>query len=286
MTQTNAASRRTTGLDADHAAIAAACGEGVGLCTIVGIEGAFSRRLGAQLAVLPSGGTVGSLSDGCLERQLASNLASCEGPHIVRYGKGSGKIDFRLPCGGGVDILLDPAPDRNAIRRVLDDITGRRATHLPLPSCPAMLRRHYLPPLRLRVFGEGPELEAVDRIAGAAGIETQILCKSDLSLGRASTLPPGDRWTAVLLLFHDHDWEAPLIEEALASDAFYIGAQGGENARLIRLAELMRRGVDEAEIARLRSPVGAVPACKTPQSLALSVVTEIVDLYEALHDRD
>ena len=149
-----------------------------------------------------------------------------------------------------------------------------------------MPRRHYLPPLRLRVFGEGPELEAVDRIAGAAGIETQILCKNDLSLGRASRLPPADRWTAVLLLFHDHDWEAPMIEEALASDAFYIGAQGGENARLIRLAELMRRGVDEAEIARLRSPVGAVPACKTPQSLALSVIAEIVDLYEALRDRD
>ena len=81
--------------DEDHLALAAACAAGVGLCTIVGIEGAFSRRLGAQLAVLPSGETVGSLSDGCLERQLASDLASCEKPQVVRYGKGSGKIDVK-----------------------------------------------------------------------------------------------------------------------------------------------------------------------------------------------
>ena len=62
--------------DEDHAALVAACEPGVGLCTIVGIEGSFSRRLGAQLAVLPDGTTVGSLSDGCLEAQLATDMLS------------------------------------------------------------------------------------------------------------------------------------------------------------------------------------------------------------------
>jgi len=41
--------------DDDRAALRAACEPGVGLCTIVGIEGSFSRRLGAQLAVGPDG---------------------------------------------------------------------------------------------------------------------------------------------------------------------------------------------------------------------------------------
>jgi len=271
---------------ADHAALAAARAHGAGLCTIVGIEGGFSRRLGAQMAVLPSGRTVGSLSDGCLERQLASDLLSCEAPRVMRYGKGSSNIDFRLPCGGGIDVLLDPAPDRLAVRSAMDRLAARQAAQLALPAPSPLRERRYLPRLRLRAFGEGPELDALDAIASAAEIETRILRKDALSLGRASTSPPADAWTAVVLLFHDHEWEAPLIEEALASDAFYVGAQGGENARLARVAELMRRGMDEGEIARVRSPIGAVPGCKTPQSLALSAVAEIVGLYEALHDRD
>jgi len=270
----------------DHEALSAARSDGVGLCTIVGIEGGFSRRLGAQMAVLPTGRTVGSLSDGCLERQLASDLAQCDAPRVVRYGRGSSRIDFRLPCGGGIDVLLDPTPDRAEVRRAIKELAARRLTYLDLPAPSPLRRRRYLPSLRLRVFGEGPEIDAVERIAEAAGVDSQIVPKSALSLGNSSKLPPVDAWTAVLLLFHDHEWEVPLIEEALSGDAFYIGAQGGENARLARVAELMRRGIDESEIARLRSPIGAVPGCKTPHALALSAMAEIVGLYDSLHDRD
>ena len=120
--------------DEDHAALVAACEPGVGLCTIVGIEGSFSRRLGAQLAVLPDGTTVGSLSDGCLEAQLATDMRGQAGPRVIRYGSGSAMVDFRLPCGGGLDILLDPAPDRFACREIVRMLDSRRPAILPLPS--------------------------------------------------------------------------------------------------------------------------------------------------------
>ena len=64
----------------DRSALRAACEPGVGLCTIVGIEGSFSRRLGAQLAVHPGGAITGSLADGCLEKQLASEVAAVSRP--------------------------------------------------------------------------------------------------------------------------------------------------------------------------------------------------------------
>ncbi len=67
----------------DHAALAAATGAGVGLCTIVGIEGGFSRRLGAQLAILPDSSTIGSLADGCLEAQLAADLRDTLLLHVL-----------------------------------------------------------------------------------------------------------------------------------------------------------------------------------------------------------
>ena len=267
----------------DHAALSAACETGVGLCTIVGIDGSFSRRLGAQLAVLPDGSTIGSLADGCLEAQLAADILTLEHPKVVRYGRGSPKIDFRLPCGGGLDILLDPAPDRADCRRAMEALVDRKPVRLALPDISPLPERRYLPSLRIAAFGEGPELTALAALAAAMGIELLSYDKDRLTLGRPAKDCQPDRWTAALLLFHDHEWELPLLEQALASEAFYVGAQGGENARIARTLALTERGVPEEHIARIRSPIGLIPSCKTPQTLALSALAEIVGQYERLH---
>ena len=270
--------------DADHAAIRAACEPGTALCTIVGIDGSFSRRVGAQLAVKPDGATIGSLSDNCLEAQLSADASAAVETTIVRYGAGSGKIDFRLPCGSGLDILIDPSPDRAACAGIVSALEERKSARLALPAPSPIPSRSYIPELELRVFGEGPELSAVGNLTKALDLRLRTFGKDDLRLGHASGLPPADRWTAILFLFHDHEWENALIEEALDSGAFYIGAQGGENARIARSMALLSLGVSEERLARLRSPVGAIASCKTPQSLALSCLAEIVGEYERLCD--
>lgn len=268
--------------DEDHTALAAACQPGVGLSTIVGIEGSFSRRLGAQLAVLPGGSTVGDLADGCLERQLATDMARYAGKRVVRYGRGSSMIDFRLPCGGGLDILLDPAPDRAACRSALDLLLTRRPARLAIEWGEHAFKRSYLPSLRVVVMGEGPELVAMASLCSAMKIDLEVFSKDDLVLGQSAREVRYDPWTACLLLFHDHEWELALLEQALASDAFYVGAQGGEKARLDRTMALTAHGMQEEQIARLTSPVGVMPACKSPRTLAISALSEIVDRYEQM----
>lgn len=268
--------------DEDHVALAAACQPGVGLCTIVGIEGSFSRSLGAQLAVLPDGITVGDLADGCLESQLASDMMQCAQRSVLRYGCGSSRIDFRLPCGGGLDILLDPKPDRMACRSALEALQLRRPARLTLESEGALLNRSYLPALKLVVLGEGPELDAVASLCSAMRIDVDVYSRDNLALGQAAPNVRYDPWTACLLLFHDHEWELVLLEQALASEAFYVGAQGGERARSDRILALAARGVPEEQIARLTSPIGLMPACKSPRTLALSALSEIVHRYEEI----
>lgn len=269
-------------LDEDHRALAAACKPGTGLCTIVDIEGSFSRRLGAQMAVLSTGDTVGSLADGCLEAQLSADIRSLDRPAISRYGRGSPKIDFRLPCGGGLDILLDPAPDRDACRNALAHLSNREPARLALPEISPLAERRYLPALQLVAMGEGPELQGLERLAHAMGIAIDARTKERLALGRPAPDCTFDPWTALVLMFHDHEWEPALLKQALAGDAFYIGAQGGENARIERSLTLAARGVCEEQIARIRSPVGLIPACRTPDALAISVLAEIVGQYERI----
>lgn len=280
----------------DQSALRAAAAEDVALCTIVGIEGSFSRRLGAQLAVGPNGAITGSLSDGCLEHELASEAeaARADGqPRLMRYGQGSPKIDFRLPCGSGLDILIDPSPDRVAIRAAVARLDDRKQTslQLPLPSdaAPGLLaERDYIPALRIVVFGEGPEMTSLAALAVAMGLPVEAHARQGhdggkLALGRAPDDVAIDPWSAIVLLFHDHEWEAAILKWAVDTPAFYIGAQGGKAAREARVEWLRAQGCDDAALARIQSPIGLIGRARDPAVLGLSVLAEIVGQYEAHH---
>ncbi|MFN7030159.1 MAG: XdhC family protein [Sphingopyxis sp.] len=274
---------------ADNAALNAAADGGCALCTIVRIEGSFSRQLGAQLAIRRDGTVIGSLADGCLEAQLVAEARQIDRPVVRLYGRGSEQIDFRLPCGSAIHILIDPAPDRAAIAQVARDLSERKPSvlALPLPDTgdQMLLRhRHYIPDLQIMALGAGPELEALTHLAKAAGVD---ICgygpdSAQLVLGRAPDLPAPDAWTTVILLFHDHEWERDVLRWALCSDAFYIGAQGGAVARQRRLEMLAEGGVSTDDLARIISPVGIFPQARQPATLALSVLSDIVSRYGAL----
>jgi xanthine dehydrogenase accessory factor len=276
----------------DHDALRHATANPAALCTIVGIEGSFSRRCGAQLAVAPDGTVVGDMADNCLDAELASQAVAAMRSgdvKLLRYGRDSPFIDFRLPCGSGLDILVDPAPDRSALARCVEDLTARTEAALPLPvpvgTNKALLReRRYMPALRLVIFGSGPECAALERLAAAQRV---IVDRRQPQQGLALNLWPSDlpvdEWTAVILLFHDHDWEHALLEVALRTPAFYIGAQGGAPAREERIERLIAAGHDDAAIARVRSPVGLIPSARDANVLALSILADIVGAYESLH---
>jgi xanthine dehydrogenase accessory factor len=156
------------------------------------------------VAVGPDGAITGSLADGCLEKQLASEIAAAEGPVVKRFGAGSELIDFRLPCGSGLDVLIDPEPDRDLCREAVERLDSREEAVMALPTLGLPMRR-YIPALRLQLFGEGPELEALLALAGAAGIDARAHGKDALALGRRPAGLAADAWTAVVLLFHDHE---------------------------------------------------------------------------------
>jgi xanthine dehydrogenase accessory factor len=104
--------------------------EGAVLAIIAGVEGPSYRPVGAAMTVLPSATRVGTLSSGCVEADIAIHAldaAEAGRPRIIRYGRGSPFIDIQLPCGGGLDILLLPNPDRVA----LAEIDRRRAAREP-----------------------------------------------------------------------------------------------------------------------------------------------------------
>lgn len=279
------------------------------LAIITGTQGPSYRSVGSLMAFLPNDRWVGSLSSGCIEADLAihARAALDDGqPRPILYGQGSPYMDIQLPCGGGLEILLVPQPDRRVLGQVIDTLANRQPSYLSvhretgvienidqseLSAVEQRLVVRYEPELRFFIFGKGPEAKTFAELSHAIGYQSLLLSPDSDTLDEAGTLlcpteklvgksiPPTiqfDAWSAVVLFFHDHDWEPPIIAEALNSDAFYIGAQGSQRARDARLAELMAMGIDARELDRVRGPIGLVPSARDPRTLAVSVMAEVL----------
>ncbi len=87
-----------------------------------------------------------------------------------------------------------------------------------------------------------------------------------------------DGRTVICVLTHDPKFDVPLLTEALRRPAAYIGAMGSRRTHEDRAARLREAGLTEAELSRLRSPVGLDLGARTPEEVAVSVAAEIVAL--------
>ncbi|MFJ9695200.1 XdhC family protein [Kitasatospora sp. NPDC101183] len=85
-----------------------------------------------------------------------------------------------------------------------------------------------------------------------------------------------DGRTVVCVLTHDAKFDVPLLERALRLPLGYVGAMGSRRTHRERLAKLREAGLGEAELARLRSPIGLDLGARTPEETAVSVAAEIV----------
>jgi xanthine dehydrogenase accessory factor len=87
---------------------------------------------------------------------------------------------------------------------------------------------------------------------------------------------PLTRSTAVAMLTHDPKLDDPALKLALPSPAFYVGALGSRTTQAKRRQRLLDEGMTEAELDRLRGPIGLEIEAHTPEEIALSIMAEIV----------
>ncbi len=289
-------------------------GRRVALVTIIELDGPFSRPLGAQLAVAEDGRFAGSISGGCLEAALAEEAVRAlqEGRNrILRYGRGSPYIDVRLPCGGGISLHVNAAPDLEILREAVARGRRREAFAMafeirsertsitlgsaPRPSIPDMFSRAFRPRLRMVLAGRGWEVVAMARLARMWDSEIVVASQEPATLdycrGYADqlislTTPvnapdlPLDAHTALACLFHEHEWETALLLDALRSPAFYVGALGSRRAQEQRAVALRELGAGPDDLARLKAPIGMFPSMD-PRGIALSALSDIVAVYQS-----
>lgn len=279
------------------------------LAIITGIDGPSYRPLGATMAVFGASDWTGTLSSGCIEADIALHaMAALDSGETVtlRYGAGSPFVDIQLPCGGGLEVTLVPNPSSQCLSDVASRHEARRICALAVdPENSAMSVQEdgqtgwhegkfvvrFQPEIQFFVFGKGPEAATFSGLVQTSGYPNILLSGDEETLAfgakagsrtrhlTSAAFPADlhpDRFSAVVLFFHDHDWEPPILHTALATEAFYVGAQGSRRAAEERRAALRAMGTSEPDIERLRGPIGLILSVRDARKLAVSVLAEIL----------
>jgi xanthine dehydrogenase accessory factor len=194
---------------------------------------------------------------------------------------------------------LDAAVDDDARGMLAQGLTGQRhygpEGERRLDDLSVFVHS-FAPPPRLLVFGAIDFAAAVARVGAFLGYRVTV-CDARPVFATPKRFPEADevvvKWphkfleeergtiderTAICVLTHDPKFDVPLLEVALRTDAGYIGAMGSRRTHDDRLARLREAGLTEAELGRLRSPIGLDLGARTPEETAVSIAAELVQL--------
>lgn len=286
-------------------------GEQVALVTLIKIEGAAPRHVGAQMVVTRSGKAAGYISGGCLENALvdeAVDAITTKTNKRLRYGQDSPFLDFKLPCESGLEFFINQNISTPLIVQMAGHIQKRSpfllktnledgsATIFPALKTEPKLKnglrgqvfdKIYIPQTRLLLFGSGPTYERLVALAPETGFALESYSTTSEQVGSAVThhhlrtpksIPTieTDPWTAAILAFHDHEWEIPILSQLLKTDCFYIGAIGNRKVAKDRTAALKDIGFTDKECERLTNSAGLLKGAKEANSLALGILSEIL----------
>ncbi len=194
---------------------------------------------------------------------------------------------------------LDAAVDDDARGMLAQGLTGQRhygAEGERRLDDLTVFVHSFAPPPRLLVFGAIDFAGAVARIGKFLGYHVTV-CDARPVFATRKRFPDADevvvKWphkflqenadaiderTAICVLTHDPKFDVPLLEVALRTGAGYVGAMGSRRTHEDRLDRLREAGMTEAELARLRSPIGLDLGARTPEETAVSIAAELVQL--------
>ncbi|OLZ74764.1 XshC-Cox1-family protein [Streptomyces sp. IMTB 2501] len=197
------------------------------------------------------------------------------------------------------DLGGHPDLDRTAVAEARALLEAGRTGAVDLSAdgshCPGgvtLLVESNVPPPRMIVFGAVDFASALARAGKFLGYHVTV-CDARPVFATRHRFPDADEvvvdWphrhlrrtgtdarTVLCVLTHDAKFDVPLLKAALRMPAAFIGAMGSRRTHEDRERRLRSEGVTEAELARLRSPIGLDLGARTPEETALSIAAEIV----------
>ena len=231
----------------------------IALLTVTGVEGAAPSRVGMSLAVTRDGTTYGSLGCDGFDRAGADDASAVFAGRKV--------ISSYYPWEEGAGVVVEVklvGPGEGFVGRI--EI------------------------IELLVVGTGPVARAVASLAEAMGYHVRVAAGPRSpsvgefdgadevivaqSVEEVVALRPGAD-TYVVICGHDEEYSIPVLKALAETDVPYIGMMGSRRHTSHLYRELKDKGLADAKIARIHTPVGIDIAAETPEEIALSVLAQI-----------
>jgi xanthine dehydrogenase accessory factor len=263
------------------------------LATLVQTQGSTYRKPGARMLVDSDGHTLGVLSGGCLEEEIGGH-----GRSVIRDGSPVLlSFDTRrlYGCDGRLKILIEPLPPAGQKGNLITEIGRLLAQRdvcrirtcfeggplgselLPpgilLAERPGVFVETVPLPVRLLLFGNGPEIEPVTQLAGSLGWMVE-------HFGHPSELgehfrPDGQ--TAALIMNHNFGRDLLALDRLLTFRLRYVGLLGPRRRHSELLAQLSEYGLLDFNVGarNLFAPAGLDIGSEAPEEIALSITSEI-----------
>ncbi len=287
-------------------------GRRVWLLTVAQTFGASPRPPGSLAAIREDGILVGSVSGGCIEDDLVARRAEYSGraPKFAAYGVSAEEARrFGLPCGGELEVIIEPEVGVAELESLLDAIAGgcvvRR--HVDLASgdwslepgdagaqCERSATRFtsiHGPRWRMLIIGASEIANYLAEVASTVDFQVHVCDPREEY--RTAWRARGAKWVAgmpddaviafrpdghsvILTVSHDPRLDDMALLEALKSDAFYVGAVGSSRTSAERRKRLAEFALTPQQIARLRGPVGLAIGSRTPPEIALAILGDLI----------
>jgi xanthine/CO dehydrogenase XdhC/CoxF family maturation factor len=263
------------------------------LATLVQTDGSTYRKAGARLLVDPDGATLGVLSGGCLEEEIGRH-----GRNVIRDGSPLLlSFDTRrlYGCDGRLRILVEPLPatgeNGNLITSIGRSLTNREVCRVRTCFEGETLGSDLLPagvflaerrgvfidtlqlPVRLLLFGTGPEIQPIGQLAEVLGWTVE-------HFGHPFELAQdfrSDTQTAAVVMNHNFGRDLLSLHRLLPLQLRYVGLLGPKKRHAEILLQLSEYAVFDFNtgLDNLFAPAGLDIGSESPEEIALSIVGEV-----------
>ncbi|MEO6064021.1 MAG: XdhC family protein [Thermoflexales bacterium] len=232
------------------------------LCTVIRSSGSVPRRPGSKMLVGANGAILaGTIGGGALEGRAIELAREAIADGEARTGS------FRLSdpeqgdpgvCGGSVDVFIEPMAAPHTVLVVGAGHVGRAL-------------------VRLAAFSGFRAILSDDRVE---------LCAPGIAPGADAYLPGPlldqlQRLTLsprvfVALVTRGYAIDVEALPVLLRSPLAYIGVIGSRRRWATAVKALRAAGVSDADLARVRAPIGLEIRAETPEEIAVSIMADII----------
>ncbi len=240
------------------------------LCTIIRSQGSTPRGSGSRMLVYPDGSISGTVGGGELENRVIAQAREA-----IKDGK-SRLLEYNMTdpargdpgvCGGQVEVYVEPLLPKPTIVVIGAGHVGKAVAHLA----------HWLG-YQVVVNDDRPEFCTPEFVPDADQYLPYKMAELPQYLEITS-------WTYLVLTTRGSNVDVEGLPALLDTTAAYVGVIGSQRRWAVARKEMIENGVSPEKLERVRSPIGLELNAETPEEIAVSIMAEIIMLYQGGNGR-